>query len=152
VEEAGGGPATGDGVVEGVERELGAQVGGDGPADDHPGVAVDDGGEVQEPFLGAEVGDVGDPCLVRRRGGEVTGDDVRRRRRRGVGDGGARPAGPSPGRAASSPRSTALVNRSRQTVLFSVVPWMIRSGVLLPSASTPRAPTMVWPAKSNPST
>jgi hypothetical protein len=97
MDQSGGGPATGDGVVEGVEGELGAQVGGDGPTDDHPGVAVDDGGEVQEPFLGAQVSDVGDPCLVRRRRGEVTGDDVRRHRRRGVGDGGARPAGPPPG-------------------------------------------------------
>jgi hypothetical protein len=51
-------------------------VGCNGPAHHHPGVAVDDGGKEQETLIGAQVGDVGDPRLVRPRGGEVTGDDV----------------------------------------------------------------------------
>jgi hypothetical protein len=57
--------SAGDGVVERDQAQLGPQMRGCGPADDHPRVAVDDRGEEQEPGVGAQVGDVGDPQLVR---------------------------------------------------------------------------------------
>ena len=45
-----------------------------------------------------------------------------------------------------------VVIRPRATEAFSVDPSTTPSGTFVPSAVTPSAPTMVWPAKSNPST
>jgi hypothetical protein len=70
------GPAKRGGHLEGVERQLGAHVGGDLPADDHAGEDVEDEGQVQEAREGAQVGDVGH--LVRPGGREVAVDEVAR--------------------------------------------------------------------------
>jgi hypothetical protein len=64
------------GVLEGVGDELGAHVIGDGPADDFLGVAVDDGGQVDEPLPGVDVGDVADELHPGAVGGEVPFDEV----------------------------------------------------------------------------
>jgi hypothetical protein len=74
------------GHLEGVEGELGAQVAGDGPADDQARVAVDDQGGVAEPAGGLDVGQIRHPGLVGRGGAEVTLQQV-------VGGGLAPPAG-----------------------------------------------------------
>jgi len=52
----------------------------------------------------------------------------------------------------SRPRSRSPLISPRATVAFSVEPSTTPSGTFVPSAVTPSAPTMVWPAKSNPST
>src|SRR5207244_6573561 len=48
-----------------VHHQLCAQVCGELPADDHAAVAVEDKSEVDEAGPGPDVGDVGDPLLVR---------------------------------------------------------------------------------------
>ncbi len=60
-----------DGVLEGVQGEVGVQGAGDPPADDAPGEQVHDERDVDEPGPGRDVGDVSDPAVVRCRGGEV---------------------------------------------------------------------------------
>ena len=61
----------------------------DGPADDLLGVAVDDGGEVDESLPGVDVGDVADELHPGAVGGEVPVDEVGHvRRGQGVGLGG----------------------------------------------------------------
>ena len=52
---------------------------------------------------------------------------------------------------ASRPRSRRAVINARTTVAFSVDPSTTPNGTLVPSAVTPSAPIMVWPAKSKPS-
>src|SRR5579884_1479796 len=46
------------------------------PADDHPAVAVEDEGEVDEAVPGAQVGEIGDPLLVRPGRAEVTPREI----------------------------------------------------------------------------
>jgi hypothetical protein len=53
------------GHLERVEHEFGAHVRSELPADDPTAVAVEDEGEVDEAVPGADVGQVGDPLLVR---------------------------------------------------------------------------------------
>src|SRR6266545_4804558 len=62
-----GWPAQAVGHLERVEDELGAHVRRELPADDHAAVAVEDEGEIDEAVPGADVGDIGDPLLVRPR-------------------------------------------------------------------------------------
>ena len=49
-DQAGVWPAQAVGHLERVEHEVGAHVRRELPADDHPAVAVEDEGEVEEPF------------------------------------------------------------------------------------------------------
>src|SRR6266511_5595199 len=60
-----GWPAQAVGHLERVEDELGPHVRRELPADDHAAVAVEDEGQVDEAVPGADVGQVGDPLLVR---------------------------------------------------------------------------------------
>jgi hypothetical protein len=61
-------------------RQFGAQVIAHGPADDLAAVEIHDGGEIQPALVGWNVGDVGEPDAVGRRGREVAIDQVRRDR------------------------------------------------------------------------
>lgn len=56
--------------LEGVDEELGADVVGDGPADDPSGERVDDGAAVNPAVGGAVLGDVGEPDPVGSLGAE----------------------------------------------------------------------------------
>jgi hypothetical protein len=58
----------GDGHVQGVHDQLGAQVLGHGPAHDPPREGVQDHSQVEPAFVGALLGDVGHPQPVRRWG------------------------------------------------------------------------------------
>ena len=49
------------GLLEGVEREIGAQRACDTPANDHPGEDVDDERDVDEAGPRRHVGEIGDP-------------------------------------------------------------------------------------------
>ena len=64
------------GHLERVEHELGAHVRCELPADDHAAVAVEDEGEVDEAVPGADVGEIGDPLLVRPSRREVALQEV----------------------------------------------------------------------------
>ena len=66
------------GHAESVKNELRTKVGFDCPSDDTTTPDVDHHGEVEEPFPGRDVGDVGDPKLVRAVGRKVTIDEVGR--------------------------------------------------------------------------
>ena len=76
--EAWGGVALGDGHVQGVQDQFGAQVGSHGPAHDPPREGIQDHGDVEPAFVGGLLGDVGDPELVRRRWGEGALHQIRR--------------------------------------------------------------------------
>ena len=65
-----------DRVLEGVEHEFGGHGGGGSPADDPAGEDVDDEGDVDGAGPGRDVGEVGDPQLVRGGRGEVTIDQI----------------------------------------------------------------------------
>ena len=65
----------GDRHVEGLDAELGSEMVFESPADGLAREGVEDGGEEDEGFAQADVGDVGDPDLVRPRGDE-TADQV----------------------------------------------------------------------------
>jgi hypothetical protein len=60
-----------------VEDEVCAHVAGELPADDHPAVGVEHEGEEDEPVPAAQVGQIGDPELVRAGGREVALDEIR---------------------------------------------------------------------------
>ena len=64
--------------LERIEDEVGAEVVGELPADDHPRVNVEDERDVQPALPRRHVGDVGEPQLVRSLGDEVALDQVRR--------------------------------------------------------------------------
>jgi hypothetical protein len=53
-----------DGHLQGVESEIGLEVGADAPAHDHSGEHVGDEGDIGEAGPGGHVGDVGHPQLV----------------------------------------------------------------------------------------
>jgi hypothetical protein len=59
--DVGAGAATAEGHAQGVEDEVGAHVAGQLPADDPPGVDVDDEAEEHQAFPTAQVGEVRDP-------------------------------------------------------------------------------------------
>ena len=63
--DVGAGAALAERHPQGVEDEVGAHVRGELPADDHPAVGVEHEREEDETFPAAQVGDVGDPELVR---------------------------------------------------------------------------------------
>ncbi len=70
-------PAARQGHPQGVQDEAGAHVAGELPADDPPAVNVDHEREEHQAFPAAQVGEVGDPQLIRARRGEVALDQVR---------------------------------------------------------------------------
>ncbi len=86
VDEARGRATPRDRHVERVEDELGPQVAGHRPAHDRPGERVDHDRDVEEARPGRDVGDVGDPQLVRAARAERSVDEVRCRRRAAVAD------------------------------------------------------------------
>jgi len=57
--------------VQRVQGQVGVEVLGQLPPDDHPRVDVDDERRVHPPGVGADVGDVGDPQLIRPLGDEL---------------------------------------------------------------------------------
>src|SRR3979409_2446484 len=61
------------------------------PADDLAAVEVHDGGQIEPALIGLDVGDIGEPDLVRRGGGEVPLEQVRRDREIVTAVGGAHP-------------------------------------------------------------
>ncbi len=79
--------ASGDGHLEGVEDEVGAEVIGDLPADDRPRVHVEDERHIQPARPRRHVRDVGDPQLVGSLRDEVAVDEVWGPVRAVVGDG-----------------------------------------------------------------
>jgi hypothetical protein len=89
--------------VQGVEDELGAQVEAHCPADDAPGEGVEDDGKVEEAGPGRDVGDVGNPELVRPLGPEIPIDQIGGRPHPLVADGG--PGLPSPAHADKAGRT-----------------------------------------------
>lgn len=72
------GLALADGHVERLGDELGAEVGGHGPADDAPAPDVEDDSEVEESGPRRHIGDVRHPEAIRPLGGEVSIHQVRR--------------------------------------------------------------------------
>ena len=71
-------------LAQGLVDQVGAQMVGGGPADDPARGEVDDGGQVEPPFPGVDVGDVAAPAGVDRGGvgGEVPPDQIRAGARR----------------------------------------------------------------------
>jgi len=64
MDEASAGSTTGDGHVDGIEDQLGAQVSGHRPADDSAAEHVHDDGQIEEALPGRQIGDVGHPQPV----------------------------------------------------------------------------------------
>jgi hypothetical protein len=62
--------------VQRLEHQLGAQVSLHGPANDASAERVEDHGEIEKAGPGRDVGDVGDPQPIGRRGAEVALDQV----------------------------------------------------------------------------
>jgi hypothetical protein len=77
--QAWGGVALGDGHVQGVQDQLGAQVLSHRPADDPAGERVEDHGEVQPALTGALLGDVSDPQAIGSWWTELARDQIRGR-------------------------------------------------------------------------
>jgi hypothetical protein len=74
--EPGLGPATSDGYLQCVRDELGAHVLGHGPPNNPARIGVLDGGEIEPPLPGPEIGDVSDPQDVRGVRLEASFDEV----------------------------------------------------------------------------
>src|SRR4029450_11579208 len=85
--QAWGGVALGDGHVQGVQDQLGAEMVGHRPADDPAGERVEDDGEVEPALTGALLGDVSDPQAGGSWGTELGRDQIRGRGRGRVGGG-----------------------------------------------------------------
>ena len=66
--DVGAGTAGAERHPQGVEDEVGAHVGGELPADDLAREDIDDEGEERNPLPAAQVGQIGDPELIRARG------------------------------------------------------------------------------------
>jgi len=85
-------PATLDGppvmkrLLEGIENEAGMRRPARPPANDTPGKGVDDEGDIDEAGPGRDIGEVGDPQHVRRRGMELAVDMIKRTGCRPVAD------------------------------------------------------------------
>jgi len=77
--EAWGRVALGDGHVQGVQDQLGAEMVGHRPADDPAGERVEDDSEVQPALTGALLGDVSDPQAVGSWWSELALDQIRGR-------------------------------------------------------------------------
>ncbi len=82
---------TSDGHVQCVGDQLGSHVVGHGPSDDHPGVQIDDGGQVRPAVPGPYVSNIAAPFGVRLGRREVAADEVRCPNGAVSGDGGAFP-------------------------------------------------------------
>lgn len=65
-----------DGVLEGIQRQIGAQRAGHSPADDAAGEQIHHEGDIDEPGPRRDVRDVGNPPLVRGPSREVTLEPV----------------------------------------------------------------------------
>jgi hypothetical protein len=70
-------PALGESHLQGIEHQLGPQVGGHRPSHHPPAEGVQDHRQVEEPGPGRNVGDIRDPELVRCLGREVALHEVR---------------------------------------------------------------------------
>jgi hypothetical protein len=70
------GAAMGDGHVESLQDQFRPHVVGHRPTDDLARKEVEDRADVEPPFVGRNVGDVGDPLLVRPRRREITVQEV----------------------------------------------------------------------------
>ena len=68
-----------DRVVKRRDHQLGGRSWTAVPADDLVGERIAHAGQPQHPLAGEDPGQVGDPLAVRRDGGEVTAQQVRRR-------------------------------------------------------------------------
>jgi hypothetical protein len=73
-------PLSLDGHLERIEGDLHVQRRAHAPADDVAGEEVEHGGQVQPAVAGRDVGEIGQPDLVRRLGGEVVAEPIRRDR------------------------------------------------------------------------
>jgi hypothetical protein len=71
-------PLSLDGHLERIEGDLHVQRRAHAPADDVAGEEVEHGGQVQPAVAGRDVGEIGQPDLVRRLGGEVVAEPIRR--------------------------------------------------------------------------
>ena len=80
MEEAGLGPPGPQCHLQGVEGQGLVDTGIQGPADDTPGEQIQDGSQVRPALSGPDVGDIGDPDLIRCRRGEVPIQLIRRNR------------------------------------------------------------------------
>jgi hypothetical protein len=69
------------GLLQSVEHEARMRRPAHPPADDPAGIGVDDEGDVDEARPGRDVGEVGEPQHVRRRGMELAVDVIERARR-----------------------------------------------------------------------
>ena len=67
-----------DSHLQGVQGQVGVQAGGGLPADDPPGVYVGHESHIDPPGKGTNIGDVGDPQLVRPERVEMPFDEVGR--------------------------------------------------------------------------
>jgi len=105
VHQARGGVALGDGHVQGVQDQLGPQVGGHRPAHDRPREGIEDHREIEPAFVGALLGDVGHPEPVRRWWGEGALDQIRR------GDGARVTAGQAPAAATVNAHQAVLAHQ-----------------------------------------
>ena len=76
----------GHSCVKSIENQFGPHMIGHRVADDSAGVEVNDDGKVEPAFPRSNVGDVADPCDVRRIHGELPFEEIRRRRLRRVGN------------------------------------------------------------------
>ena len=65
------GPSIVQGLLQSIEHEAGMRRPAHPPADDPAGIGVDDEGHVDEAGPGRDIGEVGDPEHVRRRGMEL---------------------------------------------------------------------------------
>lgn len=83
------GPTRPQGLLQGVEDEVGVQGSADASAHDVAGEDVDNEGDVHETLPGRDICEVGDPKLVRPLRGELSIDAIERTRGRGIG-----PSGP----------------------------------------------------------
>jgi hypothetical protein len=64
-------PTLAEGHVHGIQDQLGSQVVGHRPADDPAAPDIQDDRQIEKPRRGRDVGDVGDPQLVRARRLEI---------------------------------------------------------------------------------
>ena len=69
--EPGGWAPHGDGPAQGQQRQFLMKPVGGGPTDDAPGKEVNDDGKLEPALAGPDIGDVGDPFLVRPRCAEI---------------------------------------------------------------------------------
>ena len=122
-------PAPVDRHVERVENQLGSQMVSHRPADNPTAVRVEYYGKVQEAGPRRNVGDIGDPELVRPLGAKVPVDEIGRRSRIAVSDGGSRPsASANPANAALSHQSSDALARHVNT-LFAEIGMDVRAPV-----------------------